>query len=91
MKSTGRKTKASERHRRVPPLAKQVRQSLTEYFEALNGHDPCDLYEFVVGEVELPLLEVTMQRTKGNVTRAAELLGLNRGTLRKKLKKHGLQ
>ena len=72
------------------PLRARVRQSLTRYFEALNGHEPTRLYELVVAEVEQPLLEVVMRYASGNVTRAAQMLGINRGTLRKKLRKHGL-
>lgn len=73
------------------PLAGHVRESLRAYFDALNGHDPADLYEFVVSEVEKPLLEVVLDRTGGNLTRAAQMLGINRGTLRKKLRKYALE
>jgi Fis family transcriptional regulator len=67
-----------------------VHQSLEEYFGALNGHDPSELYDLVVSEVEQPLFEVVMEQTGGNLTRAAQMLGINRGTLRKKLRRYGL-
>ena len=72
------------------PLRAHVRESLMEYFEALNGHDPAGLYDIVVGEVEHPLFEVVLKRVDGNLSRAAQMLGINRTTLRTKLRKHGL-
>ena len=75
----------------IPPLAEAVRQSLTRYFEHLDGHAPGDLYRMVLEEVERPLLESVMSYCGGNQTRAAEHLGINRGTLRKKLKQYGLE
>ncbi len=77
-------------NRRSGALREHVRQSLEEYFEALNGHEPSGLYEFVVDTIEQPLLEKVLNYTDGNLTRASQVLGLNRGTLRKKLRKHGL-
>jgi Fis family transcriptional regulator len=56
----------------------------------LNGHKPGDLYELVLGEVELPLFSSVMNYTQGNQSRAAEILGINRATLRKKLKHYYL-
>ncbi|EOT7035549.1 DNA-binding transcriptional regulator Fis, partial [Citrobacter freundii] len=55
-----------------------------------NGQDVNDLYELVLAEVEQPLLDMVMQYTRGNQTRAALMMGINRGTLRKKLKKYGM-
>ena len=52
--------------------------------------DVNDLYELVLAEVEQPLLDMVMQYTRGNQTRAALMMGINRGTLRKKLKKYGM-
>jgi len=71
-------------------LGSCVRYALEHYFEQLNGHDPGGLYELVLNEIEQPLLEVVMRHTRGNISRAAQLLGLNRATLRKKLKKYAM-
>jgi Fis family transcriptional regulator len=57
----------------------------------LNGHKPGDHYQLVMGEVEKPLFRAVMTYTKGNQSEAAEILGINRGTLRKKLKAYKLQ
>lgn len=79
-----------ERPSENAPLAFHVKQSLERYFAELDGHLPSGLYELVLAEVERPMLEVVMARTRGNVSKAAQYLGLNRATLRKKLEKHGL-
>lgn len=65
-------------------------QALKHYFEKLNGHPPVALYNFVMREVEMPLFRMVMDFTRGNQSRAADILGINRGTLRKKLKVYGL-
>lgn len=72
------------------PLAKQVKMALELYFQDLDGQDPCDLYRLVLSEVEKPLLETVMKQTRGNQSKAAEVLGLNRSTLRKKLQQYDL-
>ena len=72
------------------PLRECVRDALTQYFRQLDGYDACDLFDLVMSEVEAPLLESVMEYTRGNVTRAATILGINRGTLRKKLKQYKL-
>lgn len=72
------------------PLAKQVRSALEHYFQDLDGQDPNDLYRMVLNEIEKPLLEIVMQQVRGNQTRAADMLGLNRSTLRKKLQQYNL-
>src|SRR5580692_10646031 len=72
------------------PLHDSVRQALENYFQQLKGQVPSNLYELVLAEVEVPLLEAVMEYTKGNQSRAAILLGLSRGTLRKKLKIYGM-
>ena len=73
------------------PLNGCVRKALDKYFSDLDGHAPGDLYQLMLSEVEKPLLEKVIQHTEGNQTRASELLGINRGTLRKKLKQYGLE
>ncbi len=72
------------------PLRSCVERALQNYFTQLGDQLPSNLYELVLAEVEVPLLEVTLQKTRGNQTKAAHLLGLSRGTLRKKLKQYNL-
>lgn len=72
------------------PLHDSVRQSLENYLSQLNGQAPSNLYELILAEVEAPLMECVMEYTKNNQSRAAIVLGLSRGTLRKKLKMYGL-
>lgn len=67
-----------------------VRTSLEGYFKDLGGTDPGGMYDMMVRVVEKPLLEVVMQHAEQNQSRAAEWLGLNRNTLRKKLVEHKL-
>ena len=68
-----------------------VKSALNLYFQDLDGHDPSDLYELVLTQVEKPVLEVVLKQTQGNITRSAGILGINRATLRKKLKKYALE
>jgi len=72
------------------PLHDSVRKALENYISQLKGKLPNNLYDLVLAEVEGPLMEAVMEYTKGNQSRAAILLGLSRGTLRKKLKQYGL-
>jgi Fis family transcriptional regulator, factor for inversion stimulation protein len=67
-----------------------IRASLEGYFKDLDGIEPAGIYEMMVKVVEKPMLEVVMQRADHNQSRAAEWLGLNRNTLRKKLLDHKL-
>lgn len=60
------------------------------YFAHLDGADVTDVYQFVLSEVEAPLLKTVLEHAQGNQSKAAEILGLNRGTLRKKLKDYNL-
>jgi len=71
-------------------LSSTVRKVMRQYFKDLDGEKASGIYEMVVSAVEKPMLEVVMFQAQGNQTRAAELLGLNRNTLRKKLQQHGL-
>ena len=71
-------------------LSNLTDECLNSYFENLNGHKPGDLYQLVIGEVEKPLLRAVLTYTHGNQSEAAEILGINRGTLRKKLKAYKL-
>ncbi len=79
--------KAENRH---TPLKECVEHALRSYFQQLNGTPTANLYDMLMTEVEVPLLRATLEHTHGNQCRAAEILGINRGTLRKKLKQYGL-
>ena len=67
-----------------------IRANLEDYFRDLDGTDPTGLYDMLLKVMEKPLLDVVMQRAGQNQSRAADWLGLNRNTLRKKLQEHGL-
>jgi Fis family transcriptional regulator len=71
-------------------LSTTVRKVMRQYFKDLDGEKASGIYEMVVLAVEKPMLEIVMGQAHGNQTRAAELLGMNRNTLRKKLQQHGL-
>jgi len=75
---------------RKRPLGEFTEEALRRYFRDLNGHRPAELYGMVLGEVERPLFRTVMDYTEGNQSRAAEILGINRATLRKKLKQYQL-
>lgn len=73
------------------PLSHYVSASLERYFDSLNGSKPpCDLYRMVLEQVEKPLLEHVLEYSRGNQSRAAEVLGINRGTLRKKIRAYAI-
>lgn len=75
---------------KAKPLNGSVSDALDRYFTNLDGHEPDGLYQLFMEEVERPLLERVLKYTDGNQTRAAAVLGINRGTLRKKLTQYGL-
>lgn len=72
-------------------IARCVRRAMDGYFRDLDGERPCAIYDMVISSVERPLLEMVLHRVEGNQTRAAQLLGLNRNTLRKKIKEYGIK
>jgi len=71
-------------------LRENVETAMANYFKHLDGQQVSDVYQMVLSEVEAPLLEQVMKYVRNNQTKAAHLLGLNRGTLRKKLKQYGM-
>lgn len=73
-----------------PSISESVLHNLQSYFEDLEGEEPANMYEMVLSVVEKPMLEVVMERAGGNQSKAAQWLGLNRNTLRKKLLQYGL-
>ena len=85
--NSGKELQASKNRK---PLRKHTEEALKVYFRTLNGDRPGDLYDLVLGEVEEPLFRAVMDYTQGNQSQAAGILGINRGTLRKKLKTYSL-
>ena len=71
-------------------LGKCVTDSLGQYFRDLDGEKPCAIYDMVLKSVEKPMLEIVLAKAGGNQTMAAEMLGINRNTLRKKLTEYQL-
>ena len=71
-------------------IADSIRQAMTQYFHDLDGEAQAAVYDMVLARVEKPLLEIVLDYAGGNQTRAAEVLGLNRNTLRKKMKLYQL-
>jgi Fis family transcriptional regulator len=72
------------------PLKECVRNALERYFQQMNGHKIDNMYLMVLSEVEPPLLETVLNQCGGNQTRASQMLGISRSTLRKKLSHYGL-
>ena len=73
-------------------VARYVREAVESYFKDLDGEEPsCAVYDMVMNCVEKPLIETVLYHVGGNQTRAAELLGLNRNTLRKKIQQHRIK
>jgi Fis family transcriptional regulator len=67
-----------------------VRRNLNRYFRDLDGETPHAIYDMVLACVEKPMLEVVMKQAEGNQTVAAEMLGMSRSTLRRKLAEHDI-
>ena len=80
----------TRRERRKQPIRRSVTSAIELYLGDMNGHEVNDLYHVVLSEVEPAILDVVMTHVAGNRTEAAEMLGVSRGTLRKKLKLYGL-
>ena len=89
-KTRARESAATRLNGRDLPLRNHAERALSDYFTSLNGHRPAHLYDLVLREVEEPLFRVVLDYAQGNQSRAAVILGINRGTLRKKLKQLGL-
>lgn len=71
-------------------LSEQVTFTLEHYFETLENESACDLYEMVIQQVERPLIEFVLEQTEQNQSKSAQILGINRNTLRKKMQKYDL-
>jgi len=85
-----KKNKSLKSRKSKKPLCKHTEEALDQYFSTLNGDRPGDLYDLVIGEVERPLFKAVLDYTDGNQSLAAGILGINRGTLRKKLRTYSL-
>lgn len=73
-------------------IAKHVRKAVNDYFKDLDGEDPsCGVYDMVMCCAEKPLIETVLLQAEGNQTRTAELLGINRNTLRKKMQQYKIK
>ena len=72
-------------------VARCVRKAVESYFRDLDGEKPHPIYDMVIHSVEKPLIELVMKHAEGNQTRAAELLGINRNTLRNKIKQYRIK
>ena len=83
-------TGAQQQPSRLREAMEEVKQSMERYFHDLNGEKTSGVYDMVISEVEKPLLEIVMRHVKSNQCKAAEILGINRNTLRKKLKQYKL-
>ncbi|AQS51221.1 MAG TPA: Fis family transcriptional regulator [Paenalcaligenes hominis] len=73
------------------PLEQSVRDSLERYFADLGDSQPRDVLAMVINYVERPVLQMALEKTNGNQSKAAEMLGITRSTLRKKLQAHNIQ
>lgn len=71
-------------------LRECISNAMADYFHHLDGHEPENLYQMVLQEMEEPLLRAVLDYTRSNQSKAAVMLGLNRGTLRKKMKLYDL-
>ena len=73
-----------------PPLRDSAAEAIAHFLSTLDGEACSDLYDMVLHQVEEPLLRAVMEYSQQNQSHASAMLGLNRGTLRKKLRQHGL-
>lgn len=71
-------------------LCEHVRLAIERYFQQLDGCQPNNLYEMVLNEMERPLIETVLGQCGHNQSKAAQVLGLSRSTLRKKMAQHGI-
>jgi Fis family transcriptional regulator len=86
-KKAGKKDAVQSRNRLLSTFTEDAMRS---YFKNLNGHKPADIYKLVMGEVEPPMLRAVMEYSQWNQTLASDILGINRATLRKKLRQYNL-
>lgn len=73
-----------------PCLSQHIEKAMKTYLKDLEGHPPIKLYSLFIEEVERPFFKVVMEYVKGNISHAAQLLGVNRATLKKRLDKYNI-
>ena len=83
-------TKIVSQKSKSKPLSEQVRKAMKKYFSTLEGSNPANVYEMVMAEVEPELLKAVMRQTNENQSKSADILGMNRATLRKKLHRYNI-
>ena len=79
------------KNRQQSSLQQSVEHAIREYLSDLDGEIPCNLFETVISEIEQPLLQTVLQHCNNNQCKTATYLGINRGTLRKKLKHYQIE
>lgn len=72
-------------------LQQSVENAIRIYLDDLDGETPCHLFDTVIAEIEQPMLQIVLQHCNNNQSRTAKFLGINRGTLRKKLKQYNIE
>ncbi len=96
MSVTKKKGKQKRKKTKVTPatkgkcLSESVSDALDKYFKDLDGHEPANLYDLIISQVEKPLIESVIENSRGNISRAAQILGLNRATLRNRMQKYSI-
>ena len=72
-------------------LSIETEKAIKKYLNSLNGYNPANIYQLVLGEIEKPMLKTILEFSEGNQSNAADILGISRGTLRKKLKHYNIK
>lgn len=85
MLTTATSTEKASQSDHQSTFSDNVKNAIRGYFAQLDGEQPNELYKLVLAEIELPLFKTIMNLTRGNQSKAAKILGMSRGTLRKKL------
>ena len=84
-------TKSISQKQKNQPLSEQVKKAMKKYFATLGDTNPANIYEMVMAEVEPELLKAVMKYSNNNQSKAANVLGINRATLRKKLHRYNIK
>ena len=84
-------TKSISQKQKNKPLSEQVKKAMKKYFATLGDTNPANIYEMVMAEVEPELLKAVMKHSNNNQSKAANVLGINRATLRKKLHRYNIK